>query len=199
MSEYVTGMWLLVPLGYLVGSISTAILVCRALALPDPREQGSRNPGATNVLRYGGKKAAGLTLFGDLIKGTLPVVIAMVLGAADVIVGSVGIAAFLGHLYPIFFGFQGGKGVATGAGAFFGFHWLLGTIVVGTWLVAVKFTRISSLSAIIAASLAPVYAWWLLESQPLVLATAFIAVVSVWRHRLNIGRLWRGEEDRIGG
>ncbi len=193
------GLWLLVPLGYLIGSVSTAILVCRALALPDPREQGSKNPGATNVLRYGGKKAAGLTLSGDLIKGTLPVVIAMVLGGDAVIVGTVGIAAFLGHLYPIFFDFQGGKGVATGAGVFFGFHWLLGTLVVGTWLIALKFTRISSLSAIIAASLAPVYGWWLLDSLPLVLATAFISVVSVWRHRLNIGRLWRGEEDRIGG
>jgi acyl phosphate:glycerol-3-phosphate acyltransferase len=192
-------MWLLVPAGYLIGSVSTAILVCRALGLPDPREQGSKNPGATNVFRYGGKKAAGLTLFGDMVKGTLPVVLANGLGADALVVGMVGVAAFLGHLYPVFFGFQGGKGVATGAGAFFGFHWLLGTIVVATWLVTVKITRISSLSAIVAASLAPVYGWWLLGSSPLFPATLFISVVCFWRHRLNIQRLWRGEEGRIGG
>lgn len=192
-------MWLLVPLGYLVGSVSAAILVCRALRLPDPREQGSKNPGATNVFRYGGKKAAGLTLFGDMLKGTLPVAIATSLGADAEIVGLVGVAAFLGHLYPVFFDFQGGKGVATGAGVFFGFHWLLGAIVVLTWLVSVKITRISSLSAIVAASLAPVYGWWLLDAPPLFLATLFISVVCFWRHRVNIQRLWRGEEGRIGG
>ncbi|MGH8553738.1 MAG: glycerol-3-phosphate 1-O-acyltransferase PlsY, partial [Methylococcales bacterium] len=134
-------MWLLVPLGYLVGSLSTAILVCRFLGLPDPREQGSKNPGATNVLRYGGKMAAATTLFGDLLKGTLPVLIAWALDADAPIVALVGLAAFLGHLYPVFFDFQGGKGVATGAGVFFGFHWLLGTIVVLTWLVSVKISR----------------------------------------------------------
>jgi glycerol-3-phosphate acyltransferase PlsY len=192
-------MWLLVPFGYLLGSVSTAILVCRGLGLPDPREQGSKNPGATNVLRYGGKKAAGLTLFGDLVKGTLPVGVATVLGADGLIVGTVGVAAFLGHLYPVFFDFQGGKGVSTGAGVFFGFHWLLGAMVVGTWLIAVKITRISSLAAIVAASLAPVYGWWLLDSSPLFLATLFISVVCFWRHRLNIQRIWRGEEGRIGG
>ena len=192
-------MWLLVPIGYLVGSVSTAIVVCRGLGLPDPREQGSKNPGATNVLRYGGKKAAALTLLGDLAKGTLPVVIGIGLGADPQVVGVIGVAAFWGHLYPVFFDFQGGKGVATGAGVFFGFHWLLGTIVVVTWLVAVKITRISSLSAIVAASLAPVYGWWLLDSTPLLVATLLIAVFCVLRHRLNIQRLWRGEEGRIGG
>ncbi|MGH8558704.1 MAG: glycerol-3-phosphate 1-O-acyltransferase PlsY [Methylococcales bacterium] len=192
-------MWLMVPLSYLVGSLSAAILVCRCLGLPDPREQCSKNPGATNVLRYGGKMAAGLTLFGDLVKGTLPVAIATSLGADATIVGMVGLTAFLGHLYPVFFDFQGGKGVATGAGVFFGFHWLLGTIVVGTWLVSVKITRISSLSAIIAAGLAPLYGWWLLDSLPLFLATLIVSVLCFWRHRLNIQRIWRGEEDRIGG
>ncbi|MGR9105362.1 MAG: glycerol-3-phosphate 1-O-acyltransferase PlsY [Gammaproteobacteria bacterium] len=192
-------LWLLVPLGYLFGSVSTAILVCRALGLPDPREQGSKNPGATNVLRYGGKKAAALTLFGDLIKGTLPVVAAIGLGAAPPIVGAVGCAAFLGHLYPVFFGFQGGKGVATAAGAFFGFHWFLGTIAIATWLLCVKITRISSLSAIVAASLAPLYGWWLLDSKALLWATLLISVVCISRHRLNIQRLLRGEEGRIGG
>lgn len=191
-------MWMMVPLAYLIGSVSTAILVCRFLKLPDPREQGSKNPGATNVFRYAGKKAAALTLFGDLIKGTLPVGIATALDADAAIVAMVGLAAFLGHLYPVFFDFQGGKGVATGAGVFFGFHWLLGAIVIGTWLVSMKITRISSLSAIIAASLAPFYGWWLLDSVPSMLSTLMISVVCVWRHRLNIRRLYRGEEGRIG-
>lgn len=191
--------WLLIPLAYLIGSVSAAILVCRGLGLPDPREQGSKNPGATNVLRYGGKKAAGFTLFGDMVKGMLPVIIALFFGADPAIIGGCGIAAFLGHLYPVFFEFKGGKGVATGAGAFFGFHWLLGSIVVGTWLIAVKLTKISSLSAIIAAGLAPLYGWWLLDSLPLFYATLFISVVCVWRHRVNIQRLWSGEEGRIGG
>lgn len=191
-------LWLLVPIGYLIGSLSTAILVCRALGLPDPRDQGSKNPGATNVLRYGGKKAAALTLFGDLVKGTLPVLVAIGLEAEPQIVGLVGVAAFLGHLYPIFFDFQGGKGVATGAGVFFGFNWLLGSVVVGAWLVAVKISRISSLSAIIAASLAPFLAWWLLDSSALMLATLFISVICIGRHRENIERLWKGREGRIG-
>lgn len=191
--------WLLVPVGYFIGSVSAAILVCRGLGLPDPREQGSKNPGATNVLRYGGKKAAGLTLFGDMVKGTLPVLIAVLLGTDAAIVGAVGVAAFLGHLFPVFFDFKGGKGVATGAGAFFGFHWLLGATVVGTWLISVKLTRVSSLSAIIAAGLAPLYGWWLLDSLPLFFATLFISVVCVWRHRVNIRRLLAGDEGQIGG
>lgn len=193
------GMWLLVPLGYLIGSFSAAIVVCRVLGLPDPRQQGSKNPGATNVLRYGGKTAAALTLFGDLIKGTLPVLIARALDAEAIIIGSVGLAAFLGHLYPMFFDFQGGKGVATGAGVFFGFHWLLGAIVVATWLVSVKISRISSLSAIIAAAFAPLYGWWLLDSPILVLATLIVTVLCISRHRLNIERLLKGQEDRIRG
>ncbi|MGH8475896.1 MAG: glycerol-3-phosphate 1-O-acyltransferase PlsY [Methylococcales bacterium] len=192
-------MWLLVPLGYLVGSLSAAILVCRLLGLPDPREQGSKNPGATNVLRYGGKMAAATTLFGDLLKGTLPVLIAWALDADAPIVALVGLAAFLGHLYPVFFDFQGGKGVATGAGVFFGFHWLLGTMVVLTWLVCVKISRISSLSAIIAAAFAPLYGWWLLDSTSLVLATLIVSALCISRHRLNIERLLKGEEDRIRG
>lgn len=190
--------WLLVPVGYIFGSVSSAIIICRCLDLPDPREQGSKNPGATNVLRYGGKKAAGMTLFGDMLKGLLPVLIASALGAGDEVLGAVGVAAFLGHLYPLFFGFKGGKGVATGAGAFLGFAWLLGAVVIATWLVLLKLTRISSLSAIVAAAMAPVYAWFMALSTPILVATGFIGVVSIWRHRLNIQRLISGEEGRVG-
>jgi len=192
------GAWLLVPLGYMVGSVSTAIVVCRCLGLPDPRKQGSNNPGATNVLRFGGKKAAAMTLLGDLLKGLLPVVVATLLNAEPVIVGLVGVAAFLGHLFPMFFGFQGGKGVATAAGVFFGFTWLLGTLTVATWLVLVKITRMSSLSAIIAALSAPVFGWALLSDEALILATATISVLCIWRHRENIHRILTGEEGRIG-
>ncbi len=190
--------WLLVLMGYIVGSVSTAIVVCRCLGLPDPREQGSNNPGATNVLRFGGKKAAAMTLLGDLLKGLLPVVVATLLNAEPAVIGLVGIAAFLGHLFPLFFGFQGGKGVATAAGVFFGFTWLLGAITVGTWLVMLKITRVSSLSAIIAALSAPVYGWVLLSGGELILATTTISLFCIWRHRKNIQRIFTGEEGRIG-
>jgi len=190
-------MWVLVPIGYLFGSVSAAIIVCRCMGLPDPRDQGSKNPGATNVLRYGGKMAAGMTLFCDMLKGFLPVFLAATLNADPVVVGAIGISAFLGHLYPIFFGFKGGKGAATAAGAFFGYYWGLGVIVIATWLVFIKLTRVSSLSAIIAATSAPLYAWLLIDSAALVVATLFISLFTIWRHRINIKRLLSGEEGRI--
>ena len=191
------GMWLLIPMGYLIGSVSTAIVVCRGLGLPDPREQGSNNPGATNVLRFGGKKAAAMTLIGDLLKGFIPVVFANVVGANEILIGCVGVAAFFGHLFPVFFGFQGGKGVATAAGVFFGFYWFLGFITVATWLVMLKITRVSSISAIIAAATAPIYAWMLLSGGALLSATTVISILCIWRHRLNIQRLISGVEERI--
>ena len=190
--------WLLVPLGYLLGSVSAAIVVCQFLKLPDPRGQGSKNPGATNVLRFGGKKAAAMTLFGDLLKGLLPVTIASVLDAPAIVTGAAGVAAFLGHLYPVFFGFQGGKGVATAAGVFLGLSFGLGVSVIATWLVMVKLTRISSLSAIIAALTGPIYALWWIESPPLITATMLISILCIWRHRLNVKRIIAGIEGRIG-
>ncbi len=192
------GMWLLVPMGYLMGSLSTAIMVCQFLGLPDPREEGSNNPGATNVLRFGGKKAAAMTLIGDLLKGLFPVLIATLIGASNLVIGCAGIAAFIGHLFPVFFGFQGGKGVATAAGVFFGFYWFLGFIAVATWLVMLKITRVSSLSAIIAAATAPIYAWMLLSNDILLISTTVISILCIWRHRLNIVRLVSGAEERIG-
>jgi acyl phosphate:glycerol-3-phosphate acyltransferase len=189
---------LLVALAYLLGSLSTAILVCRALGLSDPRTQGSGNPGATNVLRLGGKPAAALTLAGDLLKGLVPVVVARWLGAPDGILALVALAAFLGHLYPVFFGFQGGKGVATALGVLLGLSWPAALAALGTWLLMAALFRISSLSALTAAVMAPFYIWVFLPVPEILVATFIMAVFLMWRHRGNIYRLLNGTEGRIG-
>ncbi len=191
--------WLWIPLGYLLGSVSSAVIVCKLSGLPDPRTTGSRNPGATNVLRVGGKKAAIVTLLGDMLKGLLPVAAANLLGADVLIVAATGLAAFLGHLFPVFFGFQGGKGVATALGVMLGMNWLLGLAVAGTWIAVAAISKISSLSALTAALLAPVYAALILQQS---LAAGLIAIMSAflfWRHQDNIRRLLAGEEPRMGG
>ena len=187
----------LVLAGYLFGSISTAIVVCRLMGLPDPRSQGSRNPGTTNVLRIGGKKAAILTLAGDMLKGLVPVLIARTLGAGHEIQAATGLAAFLGHLYPVFFGFHGGKGVATALGVFFGLHWLTGLVVTGIWIAMALLFRISSLSALTAMLLAPLLFWYLQPEMSFVYATIVISVMLFWRHRTNIRDLLSGKEGRI--
>lgn len=189
--------WLLVPLAYLLGSLSSAILVCRAMNLPDPREEGSKNPGATNVLRIGGKKAAAITLAGDFLKGLLPILLAQGVGAEPLLLAAVGMAAFAGHLYPLFFGFRGGKGVATALGVFLGISWQIGLALLATWLIMARIFRISSLSALAAAALAPIYVMWLHGAPELVAASVIIAVVLIWRHRGNIERLLGGEEAHI--
>lgn len=189
---------LLVVLAYLLGSVSTAILTCRLMGLPDPREQGSRNPGATNVLRTGGKAAAAITLLGDLLKGLIPVLIARLLGAVDVVLGAVALAAVLGHVFPVFFGFKGGKGVATAFGAYLGIHWILGVSWGVAWLLVAALFRFSSLSALVATALAPLFAHWLLGSLWLTLAIVAIAVVVIARHQSNIRNLLDGTEERIG-
>jgi len=189
--------WLLIPFAYTLGSISSAILVCRFFNLPDPRQQGSKNPGATNVLRIGGKKAATITLIGDLLKGLLPVLLAQSLGVNDTILAATGLAAFFGHLYPVFFSFKGGKGVATAIGVWIGFFWQLGAIIAITWLIMAKIVRISSLSALVASTLAPFYTWWLMESTILTSASTIISIILLWRHRGNIQRLITGEETKI--
>ena len=190
--------WVLILFAYALGSVSSAIIVCRILDLPDPREEGSKNPGATNVLRFGGKKAAAVTLIGDVLKGLIPVVVGSVLGVEPVMLAAVGLAAFLGHLYPLFFGFQGGKGVATAFGVLTGFSWPVGLALVATWLAVAKTVRISSLSALIAAVLAPVYVWWFTRIPALIAAACLISALLVWRHRSNIRRLLAGEESGIG-
>ena len=188
---------LLVLGGYLFGSISTAILTCHLMGLPDPRSEGSGNPGATNVLRLGGKKAAFLTLSGDMLKGLIPVLIAQALHASPLIQSATALAAFLGHLYPVFFSFRGGKGVATALGVAFGLYWPAGLSVAGIWLLMAFVFRISSLSALTAMLLAPA-CFWLLKPEP-----AFIGVMIVitlmlfWRHRTNIRDLLSGTEGKI--
>lgn len=186
--------WLFPLAAYLVGSISCAILTCKMMGLPDPREQGSGNPGATNVMRIGGKKAAAITLAGDLLKGLLPVLAARQYGVPEVFLVLTGLAAFTGHLYPVFFGFKGGKGVATTIGVLLGFHVWLGLAFVVTWLSIYKIGKISSLSALCAAMLSPIYAWFIMGNLAVVLATLAMSLVLLWRHRSNIQRLLAGEE-----
>lgn len=186
---------LLVGLAYLFGSISCAILVCKAMGLPDPRTQGSGNPGATNVMRVGGKKAAAITLVGDMLKGAIPVAIAQAMQMNMLVVSSVGLAAFLGHLYPLFFGFRGGKGVATAIGVLLLASWKVGLAVVATWLIVAKVFRISSLSALTAFLLAPLYAWYLQPEPVFVNTVLMISALLFWRHRSNIKKLLRGTED----
>ena len=144
----------LVVAAYLMGSLSSAIIVCRLMGFPDPRTQGSGNPGATNVLRYGGKRAAVIVLLGDALKGLIPVAIAQTLAISDTGLAAVAIAAFLGHLYPVFFGFEGGKGVATAFGVLLGLSWIIGLAVLATWLLMAFVFRYSSLAALVATMLA---------------------------------------------
>jgi glycerol-3-phosphate acyltransferase PlsY len=188
---------LLVLGGYLFGSISTAILTCHLMGLPDPRSEGSGNPGATNVLRLGGKKAAFLTLCGDMLKGLVPVLIAQALHASPLIQSATALAAFLGHLYPVFFGFKGGKGVATALGVAFGLYWPAGLSVSGIWLLMAFVFRISSLSALTAMLLSPV-CFWLLKPEPAFIgAMIVITLMLFWRHRTNIRDLLSGTEGKI--
>ena len=194
-------------LAYLVGSLSFAVIVSRFMGLSDPRSYGSKNPGATNVLRSGNKAAAVLTLLLDAVKGWLPVACVAWQGPAyglgDAVLAAVGLAAFLGHLYPVFFRFAGGKGVATAAGVLLGLHWALGLAVLLTWLLVAYFSRYSSLSALVSALAAPLIyllgdrALW--YTDPAVLAMLVVmSALLIWRHRQNIGKLIRGEESKIG-
>ena len=184
----------LVVFAYLLGSMSAAIITCKLMGLPDPRSEGSRNPGATNVLRFGGKKAAAITLLGDMLKGLIPVAIARLSGADDPLLAAVALAAFLGHLYPVFFAFHGGKGVATAMGVLLGLSWPVALAVLATWLVMAKLFKISSLSALTASLLAPIYMWTLEASPAFFSMTLALSLLLVWRHRSNIQRLINGKE-----
>ena len=188
---------LLILGGYLFGSISTAIIVCKLMGLPDPRTEGSRNPGATNVARLGGKKAAALTLAGDMLKGLLPVLIAHALHASPTILAATALAAFLGHLYPVFFGFQGGKGVATALGVIYGLYWPVGLLTTGIWLAMAIVFRYSSLAALTAILLTPLGFMWLWPEKPIIIAMVVLTVMLFWRHRSNIANLLSGEEGKI--
>jgi acyl phosphate:glycerol-3-phosphate acyltransferase len=177
---------------YLGGSISSAILVCRLFGLPDPRTEGSNNPGATNVMRLGGKPAAALTLAGDVLKGVIPVLVAMQLGLGPLIAALTGFAAFLGHLLPIFFQFRGGKGVATAFGLLFALHWPTGLATGALWLAFFAITRISSLASMVAFIAMPIAIWlWL----PAALAPMLLLSLTLLaRHHSNIRKLLSGQE-----
>lgn len=181
---------------YLIGALSSAILLCKLAGLPDPRTQGSGNPGATNVLRFGGKKLAATVLLIDVLKGVIPVLIAAALGLPMFWVAVTALCAFLGHLYPVFFQFKGGKGVATAIGAFLALSPLLAGMAVATWAVVFAISRISSLSALTAAVATPIYSLWVIE-QPLVRGIILVmAALLLMRHAGNIKRLLSGEEGR---
>lgn len=188
---------LLILAAYLLGSVSSAIIVCRLMGLPDPRTQGSKNPGATNVLRIGGKRAAAITLVGDSLKGLLPMLAGHLLGVGPAALAGIGVAAFLGHLYPVFFGFQGGKGVATALGVQLGLDWPIGLSVAAIWLFVAKVLKISSLSALISMALAPVIVWLFWPEPTLIGMQLVITGLLFWRHRSNIRNLLAGTEDRL--
>jgi len=199
--------WLAALAAYLVGSLAFAVIVSRVMGLSDPRTFGSKNPGATNVLRSGSKAAAIITLLLDAMKGLVPVLLVKAFGRewglGDGSVALVALGAFLGHLYPVFFRFQGGKGVATFIGAVFGIHWILGLATGLTWIIIAFFFRYSSLASLVAAAFAPVYyllldrvAWY--ASKPVAFALFVMAALLFWRHRENIRRLIEGKESRLG-
>ena len=198
--------YLLIPMAYAIGSISFAVMVSKSMGLPDPYTYGSGNPGATNVLRTGNKQAAVLTLIGDGAKGFIAVLLArLILGDASLtqtlnswVLCGVVLAVFLGHLFPIFHGFRGGKGVATACGILFGINWVLGLATFSTWLIVAFFTRYSSLAAICAAIFGPVYCVFLFGVGPMGLTLTVVCVLLLWRHRNNIVKLLDGSETRIG-
>lgn len=188
-------------LAYLLGSVSSAVLVSRLFSLQDPRQVGSGNPGATNVLRSGNKVAAALTLLGDLLKGFVPVLIAQQLGAPSALIALVAIGAFMGHLFPIFFGFKGGKGVATAIGVFAALSWKLFLIFGLTWLLVAALMRFSSLAALIAAAITGLASFAIFnqpEQMQLIGAVFWIVAFLFQRHRDNIERLKSGTESKIG-
>lgn len=194
--------YLLLILGsYLIGSISFAVLVSKVMRLPDPHTYGSGNPGATNVLRTGNKLAAVLTLLGDALKGYVALFLAKALIGVEVdswVLPAVAAAAFLGHLFPVFHGFKGGKGVATALGILLGIDAWLGLATLSTWLIVAFFMRYSSLAALIAALFAPLYFIFLFGIQPMALAIALMSVLLIVRHKANIQKLLDGTEGRIG-
>jgi len=194
---------LAILLAYLIGSVSFAVVVSRLMGLADPHSYGSGNPGATNVLRTGNRKAAALTLLGDILKGVAAVLLAKLLapslGLAPMTVMMVGLAAFVGHLFPVFHRFAGGKGVATAAGVLVALNPVHGLATLATWLIIAFFFRYSSLAALVAAVFAPFYWVLLFGASTAVLPIVVMSVLLIWRHRRNIGNLLAGKESRIGG
>ena len=180
---------------YLLGSLSSAIILSKVMGFTDPRSEGSNNPGATNVLRIAGKKAAFLTLVGDCLKGLIPVLVALALSEDRLIIALAGFSAFLGHCYPLFFQFKGGKGVATAIAVNVGFNWLVGLIIIGVWLLFAKVFKISSLAAIIAFAVLPLLIFWQEGSLWVTLVFTIMSTLLIWRHKGNIQRLVQGTES----
>lgn len=187
----------LVVIGYLSGSVCSAVIISRLFSLPDPRMSGSQNPGTTNVLRLAGKKYAALVLLADMLKGLLPVLFAKLLGAGPSTIGFTCLAAVMGHMYPIFFGFKGGKGVATALGVLLGLNFLLGVSVIAVWLLVANLTRYSSLAAFVSISLSPFFAVYATGRMEIFPPIFFIALFILYKHRDNITRLIDGEEPKI--
>ena len=185
----------LLVLAYLLGSISSAILLSKLMGFTDPRSEGSKNPGATNVLRIAGKKAAFLTLVGDCLKGFIPVVVAVVLFDDSLVSALTGFAAFAGHCFPIFFAFRGGKGVATAIAATVAFDWQVGLALIAIWLLFARVFKISSLAAIISFLALPALVYWRVPDYQVVAVFIIMSAILIWRHRGNIQRLLSGTED----
>ncbi|WP_028023574.1 glycerol-3-phosphate 1-O-acyltransferase PlsY [Enterovibrio calviensis] len=186
---------LMIVAAYLLGSISSAVLICRLYGLPDPREQGSGNPGATNVFRLGGRLAAALVLLCDMLKGTIPVWASYLMGINPFMLGLIGIAACLGHIYPIFFHFRGGKGVATALGAIAPIGLDLTGMMLGTWIATLLLTGYSSLGALMASLFAPLFTW--LVKPQFTMPVAMLSCLIIFRHQENIKRLLSGSEQKV--
>jgi glycerol-3-phosphate acyltransferase PlsY len=190
---------LLVVAAYLLGSASTAIISCHLLGLQDPRSVGSGNPGTTNVLRTGGKQAAAITCLGDMLKGLAPVIIARILCLEEAVVSAIALAAFCGHVYPLYYHFRGGKGVATALGVLLGMHALVGVCALLTWLAVAFVFRFASLASLVTGLLTPGYMLWITGSAWLTGTSVLMTLLIFWRHRANIRSLLQGSENTIGG
>jgi glycerol-3-phosphate acyltransferase PlsY len=180
---------------YLLGSLSSAIILSKIMGFTDPRAEGSKNPGATNVLRIAGKKAAFFTLVGDCLKGLIPVLIATAVSEDRFFIALAGFLAFVGHCYPVFFGFSGGKGVATAIAVNVGFNWVAGLAVIAIWLLIARVFRISSLAAIISFAILPFLIYWQETSVNITLVFTIMSLILIWRHKSNIQRLIQGQES----
>jgi glycerol-3-phosphate acyltransferase PlsY len=196
--DYNFNIILFAGLAYLIGSISTAIITCKIMGIEDPRKTGSQNPGATNVLRHGGKKAAIITLFGDMLKGLIPVLLVTQLQLEPAGIALVGLFALLGHVFPVYYGFKGGKGVATYYGVILGINWLVGLIAIAIWIIVAALLKISSLSALFSIFCAPFILWYFSQSIELTAAVTLMSVIVFWRHKKNIKSILQGSEAKIG-
>ena len=195
--SYVIISTIVIIVGYLFGSISSAVIISRMFKLPDPRTEGSKNPGATNVLRLSGKKYAAMVMIFDVLKGTIPVLIAKLTPVSELIVTYTCLAAVLGHMFPIFFSFKGGKGVATAIGGLLGLQFILGSMVIGIWILVAHITRYSSLASMLSMTAMPLLALWTTQTIALFTPLFFITLFIFYKHRDNITRLLDGEESKI--